>query len=275
MAVTINTNIASFVAQRNLNKAQGSLGAAMERLSSGLRINRAKDDAAGLAISKLMEKQVAGLNQGSRNANDGISLIQTTENAMEMIGNNLQRMRELAVQASTETYTAANRSALQLEFAALRSEIDRLGSTAEFNGIKLANGSNSTVSIQVGPDNTSLNRLSVSLTSATASALGVSSGATLTSAAGAQTALDLLDTAIDTVSDTRAQLGADQARLETAIQGNTSRADSLTAANSRIKDADFAAEVSSMSRANILTQAGTAMVSQANSLPQIALQLLG
>ncbi len=274
MAVTINTNVTSLVTQRNLNNAQADLNKSMERLASGLRINRAKDDAAGMAISKLMDKKISGLNQGVRNANDGVSVIQTTEGALEEIGNNLQRMRELAVQASNGSYDAANRSALQLEFSALRAEVDRVADTAEFNGYQIADGSNTSMVIQVGANNTTDDRITISLTSANASSLGVSSGVTLTSAAGAQAALDFVDTAISTVSSARAQLGSDEARLETAIQSNMNSAENLTAANSRIKDVDFADEVSRMAMSSVLSQAGTAMLSQANTLPQVALSLL-
>lgn len=274
MAITINTNVSSMVAQRKLNSAQADLSKSMERLASGLRINRAKDDAAGMAISKIMDKKISGLNQGIRNANDGISVIQSTEGTLEEIGNNLQRMRELSVQASNGSYDAANRSALQLEFSALRSEIDRVADTAEFNGYQIADGSNTSMVIQVGANNTANDRITISLTSANASALGVSAGTTLTSAAGAQASLDLIDTAMNTLSAARAQLGADESRLETAIQSNMNSSENLTAANSRIKDVDFAAEVSEMAMSSVLSQAGTAMLSQANTLPQMALSLL-
>lgn len=274
MAVTINTNVTSMIAQRKLGNAQDSLTKSMERLSSGLRINRAKDDAAGLAISKLMDKQISGLHQGVRNANDGISVIQTTEGVLEEVGNNLERMRELAVQASNGSYDASNRSSLQLEFSALRAEVDRVADTAEFNGYKIADGSNASMVIQVGANNTANDRITIQLTSAKASGLGVSAGVTLTSAAGAQAALDFVDTAISTITSARAQLGADESRLETAVQSNLNSADNLSAANSRIKDVDFAEEVSNMAMSSVLSQAGTSMLSQANTLPQVALSLL-
>lgn len=274
MSVTINTNVASLVAQRKLGNAQSNMSRSMERLSSGLRINRAKDDAAGLAISKLMEKQINALHQGVRNANDGVSVIQTTEGSLEEIGNNLQRMRELATQASSGSYVAANRSSMQLEFSKLRSEIDRAADTVNFNGYQLADGTNTSMTIQVGVNNTANDRISISLTSAKASALGVSAGVTLTSAAGAQGALGFLDAAIDTISSARAQLGADEARLETAIESNLNIAENLVAANSRIKDVDFAEEVSEMTKFSVLSQASTAMLSQANQMPQVALSLL-
>ncbi len=274
MAITINTNVTSLTAQKNLNANQSSLAQSMERLSSGLRINRAKDDAAGLAISRQMDKQIRGLNQGMRNASDGISVIQQTEGTLSEIEANLQRMNELATQASNATYSAANRSSMQLEFSALRAEVDRTAAKADFNGYQLADGTNSTMNIQVGFADTANDRISIQLTNAKASALGISA-ATITSAAGAQAALTTLSSAIDTITSARAQLGADESRLETAVNSNVNTVENLTAAKSRITDVDFAEEVSNMAKANVLTQAGTSMLAQANTLPQMALSLLG
>ena len=274
MSVTINTNVTSMVVQRKLGKAQDALSKSMERLASGLRINRAKDDAAGMAVSKLMDKQISGLMQGVRNANDGISVIQVTESTLEEIGNNLQRMRELAAQSANGSYDSQNRSAMQLEFSALRAEIDRVADTAEFNGYKIADGSNSSMVIQVGANNTANDRISIKMTSAKASALGISAGVTLSSSSSAQSALDSIDSAINTLSAARAKLGADESRLSTAIESNLNTAENLMAANSRIKDVDFAEEVSTMATNSVLSQAGTAMLSQANTLPQVALSLL-
>ena len=274
MSVTINTNVTSMVAQRKLGKAQDALSKSMERLASGLRINRAKDDAAGMAVSKLMDKQISGLMQGVRNANDGISVIQVTESTLEEIGNNLQRMRELAAQSANGSYDSQNRSAMQLEFSALRAEIDRVADTAEFNGYKIADGSNSSMVIQVGANNTANDRISIKMTSAKASVLGISAGVTLSSSSSAQSALDSIDSAINTLSAARAKLGADESRLSTAIESNLNTAENLMAANSRIKDVDFAEEVSTMATNSVLSQAGTAMLSQANTLPQVALSLL-
>ncbi len=273
MAMTINTNVASMIAQRNLDKAQSLLSASMRRLSSGLRINSAKDDAAGLAISTIMTKKIIGYQQGNRNANDGISLVQTTEGAMSEIENNLQRMRELAVQSANGTYVASDRSTLQTEFSALVLEVDRVANTAEFNGFKLLNGSSSSLNIQVGPDNSSNDRINVKLVDVNGSALGLQS-TDVTSAGSAQSAITSLDAAITTVTKARAQLGASESNLLTAIQTNMSMAESLTAARSRILDADFAAETAEMTKSNVLVQAGTAMVAQANALPNLALQLL-
>lgn len=274
MAITINTNVTSLVAQRNLNSVQDSLNNSMRRLSSGLRINRAKDDAAGLAISRLMEKKIRGLEQGVRNANDGISLIQTAEGSLIEVGNNLQRMRELSLQASNGTYTAADRSALQTEFSALRAEIDRVANTAEFNGFKLMNGSSSSLDIQVGPDNSANDRIKISLKDVNSSALGIS-GNSITAASAAQAAVTKLDTAISSVSKARAQLGADEARLTTAVAGNMNMAENLAGAKSRILDVDFAKETATLAKNSILVQAGASMLSQANQIPSLALQLLG
>lgn len=273
MALTINTNVTSMIAQRNLNSAQDNLSESMRRLSSGMRINRARDDAAGLAISRIMTKKIIGYQQGNRNANDGISLVQTTEGAMSEIENNLQRMRELAIQSANGTYVASDRSAMQTEFSALRAEVDRVANTAEFNGFKLLNGTNSSLNIQVGPDNTTNDRINVKLVDVNVSALSIS-GNSITSAGVAQTAIASLDTAITAVTKARASLGASESNILTAIQTNLSLSENLTAARSRIVDADFAHETASMNKYNVLAQAGTAMVAQANSLPSLALQLL-
>lgn len=273
MAITINTNITSLSAQRHLSAAQSDLSRSMERLASGLRINRAKDDAAGMSISLGLTKQVSGLLQSNRNANDGVSVIQTTEGALNEITNNLQRMRDLAVQASSGSYSDANRSALQIEFSSLRAEIDRVSNNSEFNGFKLADGSQSSMSIQVGGNNNADNRITIKMINTKSSALGISA-ATIASAGGAQNALDSLDTAISSVSSARAVLGTSEGRLATAMQSNLYTIENLTGANSRIKDVDFAEEVSNMARENVLVQAGTAMLAQANTIPNTAMQLL-
>ena len=274
MAITINTNVTSLVAQRNLNNAQGALSESMERLSSGLRINRAKDDAAGMAISNTMEKKISGLNQATRNANDGISVIQVTEGVLSQVEGSLRRMSDLATQASTGSYDAANRSAMNVEFSALRSEIDRVVSKAEFNGFKVADGTQSSMILQVGADNTANDRLSVSLINSKVSALGVS-GNSVRAASAAQAAISSIDAAIKKVGAARSGLGASESRLGSAIENNLTNVESLSAANSRIKDLDFAEEVSSMTKNNVLVQAGTSMLAQANSMPQLALSILG
>lgn len=275
MAVTINTNVTSLVAQRNLNKAQGSLAQSMERLSSGLAINHAKDNAAGLAIAKRLENKITGFSQGIKNGNAGISVVQNVESNFEEINNNLQRMRELATQSASGTYSDSDRLEMYKEFSSLRNEIDRVSINADFNGIKTADGSVSSISIQVGASNASSDSIMVALANlqTSAGALNISS-TSISTAAGALTAMSDLDNAIDSLSSSRAGLGADQIRLETAVRNNINSIETLTAAKSTIMDVDFAKEVAEMSKTNVLVQASSAMLSQANSLPSMALSLL-
>jgi flagellin len=382
MAATINTNVQSLNAQRNLSTSQNSLSTSMQRLSSGLRINSAKDDAAGLAISERMSTQVRGLNQASRNANDGISLAQTAEGALSAIGNNLQRIRELAVQSRNATNSSDDRAALQKEVSQLKGEIGRVANQTAFNGTKLLDGSFTSQAFQVGANqgqtiniaaiaNANIDQLgtwttpsSAAMTGAAASAFtavtagdikinGINIGAvaaggaapaqganvaaainamsvetgvtatadsgglvTLTSAnaftlalsgtattattgltagsatvtpgtaqtgflnldisttAGADNAILAMDAALNTVNSARADLGAIQNRFSAVVENLSMSAENLSAAKSRIMDADFAAETANLSRAQILQQAGTAMVAQANQLPQGVLSLL-
>lgn len=382
MPQVINTNIASLNAQRNLNSSQSSLNTSLQRMSSGLRINSAKDDAAGLAISERFTAQIRGLNQAARNANDGVSLAQTAEGALAEVGNNLQRIRELAVQSSNATNSQSDRDALQAEVTQLLSEIDRVANAAEFNNVKLLDGSFTGAVFQVGANsgetitiasttdantaalgsvatNTSaglsiaastltgfatavaandltingtdigaiasagsaaeragqlvnaINNVSQTtgvgasydgatgqLTLNSAAAITVADGAadtivgfdnvafaTVTTAtgidtltvgnfAGAQSAIDLVDSALTSINDARATLGAVQNRFESVVRSTQSTSENLSASRSRIMDADFAAETANLTRAQILQQAGTAMLSQANSLPQNVLSLL-
>ena len=385
MASIINTNISSLTAQRNLSSSQSSLATSMQRLSSGMRINSAKDDAAGLAISERMTSQIKGLTQASRNANDGISLAQTAEGALGTIGNNLQRIRELAVQSRNATNSTEDRAALQKEVVQLKAEIDRVADTTSFNGTKLLDGSFTSQKFQVGANQgetvtvagiadaniaalgswTSVDTYSATTTGAAPAAFGgitanaftingigigavaagtdvptqganvaaainkktsetgvvataaasgaitlTSSGstpvtiggtltntgltagataATITTAGTAQTgfaglsidtvdgadnAMLAIDAALKSVNSARADLGAIQNRFESVVSNLSSTTENLTASRSRIQDADFAAETASMSRSQILQQAGTAMVAQANQLPQSVLSLL-
>tara|TARA_R110002110_G_scaffold405241_1_gene624195 strand:+ start:28018 stop:29172 length:1155 start_codon:yes stop_codon:yes gene_type:complete len=383
MAQVINTNIASLNAQRNLNSSQSDLNTSLQRLSSGLRINSAKDDAAGLAISERFTTQIRGLNQAARNANDGISLAQTAEGALGEVTNNLQRIRELAVQSSNATNSASDRNALQTEVAQLLQEIDRVADQTQFNGVKLLDGSFTGALFQVGANagetitvtattdantaalgsvsqNTSAG-LSVAASGITGFATAIAAGgvtvngtdigaiagagsaaeragqlvnainnvsqttgvgasydaatgqlslnseaaitiagsandateagfangsfATLTTAtgidtltvgnfAGAQTAISLIDSALSTVNSARATLGAIQNRFESVVTNVQTSAENLSASRSRIMDADFAAETANLTRAQILQQAGTAMLAQANTVPQNVLSLL-
>ncbi|QRF60421.1 flagellin [Variovorax paradoxus] len=386
MASIINTNISSLTAQRNLSGSQSSLATSMQRLSSGLRINSAKDDAAGLAISERMTAQIRGLTQAGRNANDGISLAQTAEGALSTIGNNLQRIRELAVQSRNATNSTEDRASLQKEVTQLKSEIDRVAKQTSFNGTKLLDGSFSAQSFQVGANqgetisiasiaNASINSLgswtsvdtysatvtgaapagfggitanaftingvgigavnagtnaitqganvaaainkkssetgvvatadaatgAVTLTSSGSTAITVGgtltntgltagptaatmttagtaetgfSGLTVDTVDGADNAILAMDAALKAVNSSRADLGAIQNRFESVVSNLSTSAENLTASRSRIQDADFAAETANLSRAQVLQQAGTAMVAQANQLPQTVLSLL-
>jgi len=266
MAQTINTNIASLNAQRNLNRSQGDFNTALQRLSSGLRINSAKDDAAGLAISERMSTQIRGLNQAARNANDGISLSQTAEGALAEVTNNLQRIRELAVQSANATNSASDRLALDAEVQTLILEIDRVAADTSFNGVSVLNAA-ATLTFQVGAN--SGETVDVS----TVDVAGVIAGA-VTDVATANSMMDAVDVALGTVNDLRADFGAAQNRFESIVRSVQTTAENLSASRSRIMDADFAAETANLTRAQILQQAGTAMLSQANSAPQNVLALL-
>lgn len=279
MALVINQNIAAIDAHRNLVLTGMDMSKAMERLSSGLRINRAADDAAGLAISEKLRSQVRGLNQGIRNAQDGISLIQTAEGALNETHSILQRMRELAVQSANGTYTDSDRANIQAEFQQLQTEIQRIADQTQFNGMVLLNSttfSGSGIDFQVGANQNQVINAKIDIM--TADQLGVSSaGASaiaINTAASAQDAIAAIDNAIQLVSTNRANLGAVQNRLEHTIANLGVAAENLTASESRIRDADMGQEMVNFTRAQILQQAGTAMLAQANVAPQAVLQLL-
>lgn len=271
MAMTINTNVMSLNAQRNLSNSANSLAVSMQRLSSGLRINSAKDDAAGLAISEGMNTQVRGLNQAIRNANDGISLAQTAEGAMSTMGDMFQRMRELAVQAANGTNSTESWAALDAEYQALGAEINRVASSTTFNGLAIIAADAGATTFQVGAnvgDTTTITTTDQS-TAATASI-----AIALDSTANAALAMAAVDTAITSLSTERATLGAAQNTFEFTIQNLRNASENQSASRGRIVDADFASETANLSRAQILQQAGTAMLSQANSAPQNVLTLL-
>lgn len=265
MAQTINTNVMSLNAQRNLSRTQGSMSTSMQRLSSGLRVNSAKDDAAGLAISERMNTQVRGMRVAIRNANDGISLSQIAEGGMNEISNMLQRMRELSVQSVNGTNSDADRANLNKEFQQLNSEILRIATVTKFNGKSVLNTS-TTFTFQVGANGGE----TLSITTDVISAVG----GTISTVAGASAALSAIDTRIDTVNDARANYGAAQSRFESAIANLQIAVENTAAARGRIVDADFAVETANLTRAQILQQAGIAMVAQANQSPQIVLSLL-
>ena len=278
MPQTINTNLSSLNAQRNLNASQSSLSTSMQRLSSGLRVNSAKDDAAGLAIAERMNTQVKGMNVAIRNANDGISLAQTAEGALGKIGENLQRMRELAVQSANDTNSTTDRTALDNEYKQLAAENERVIQNTKFNGQALLTGTPASFEFQVGAGTSDDNQISIATTDI-AKAMGTNTqgtAATLgTDATTARTAMDDIDAALDAVNSTRSTFGAAQNRFDAVISVLQVSAENQSAARSRIMDADFAAETANLSRAQILQQAGNAMVAQANQLPQQVLKLLG
>ncbi len=286
MAQTINTNLVSLNAQRNLAASQGSLATSMQRLSSGMRINSAKDDAAGLAIAERMSAQVRGMNVAIRNANDAISLTQTAESALGKVGDIFQRMRELAVQSANGTNNDADRTSLNEEFVQLAQEATRTLGGTQFNGRNILASTDANV-FQIGANNaTDIDRISVDGFDWTASTditnvIGnaVLTGSTaptmeITDTATAQSAIEAIDTAIDGINSQRAEFGAVQNRFENVVSNLMSAVENQSAARSRIMDADYASETANLSRASILQQAGNAMVAQANQLPQQVLALL-
>jgi flagellin len=266
MPMTINTNVVSLNAQRNLTMSQSSLATSMQRLSSGLRVNSAKDDAAGLAIATRQDAQIRGINVAIRNANDGVSLAQTAEGALATMTDALQRMRELAVQAQNGSNGTSDRANLDTEFQALASEVTRIAAQTKFNGTAVVGPSAGVQVFQVGANGG--DTLTVTTTQVT------TIGGGITTAALASTALADIDAKLDVISTSRASYGAAMSRFSMAIQNLQIASENQSAARGRIMDADFAAETSNMSRAQILQQAGTAMVAQANQLPSQVLTLL-
>ncbi len=267
----IQHNIAALNTHRNLGANQASAGKNLEKLSSGFKINRAGDDAAGLAISEKMRGQISGLNMASKNAQDGISLIQTAEGALNETHSILQRMRELAVQSANDTNVTADRTALQDEVAALTSEITRIAENTEFNTQNLLDGSFSSKTFHIGANSGQ----SISLSVATMDAKGLGLDAvTVSSQTGADDAITTINNAISAVSTQRSKLGAVQNRLEHTINNLGATSENLTAAESRIRDTDMAAEMMAFTKNNILSQAAQSMLAQANQQPQGVLQLL-
>ncbi len=303
MSMSIQTNVSSLNAQRNLSTSQLALSKSMQRLSSGFRINTAADDSAGLAISENMRGQIRSMNQATRNANDGVSLIQTAEGALNETSSILVRMRELAEQSATGTVGSTERGYIQSEFNKLTSEIDRIAGSTEFNGRKLLDGTmcgdgtvtttpgNGTMVFHIGPRNdtsigntnnstagNALDRVTLDVSAASSTAIGVNFGSTtsvqVSTQAGAQSALNSIDSAIASISSQRSNLGATQNRLQSTINNLAVAIENTSSAESRIRDVDVASETATMTRNNILTQAGTAILSQANQTPQAALSLL-
>ena len=285
MPATINTNLNSLNAQRSLSSSQASLSTSMARLSSGLRVNSAKDDAAGLAIAERMSAQVRGMNVAIRNANDGISYAQVAEGALSKVSDSLQRMRELAIQSRNVTNTAKDQGSLQNEFGQLQSEMTRVLDGTTFNGSTIFNQTGA-LDFQVGAGTSTNDRVTITqaaplnadatltVVTAAAAVIGDTTGAVLTAGTAIDAVINSIDTALDTINQQRSIWGSTQNRFDAVVSSLQVSVENQSAARSRIMDADFAAETAAMSRANILQQAGNAMVAQANQLPQQVLALL-
>ncbi|NNL65548.1 MAG: flagellin FliC [Myxococcales bacterium] len=273
MGLRVNTNTASLNAQRNLANTTGRLSRSFERLSSGLRINRAADDAAGLAISEGFRAEIRSLQQAQRNSLDAISLVQIAEGALDESGGILIRMRELAIQAANGTLGTSERASLNLEFQDLIDEIDRIANVTQFNGITILADGTASVTFQVGANGTSSDTIVVSGVAATASAIGVNT-LSVSGQGVAQAALSVLDGAISTVASLRATFGTTQNRLESTIRSIATAVENISAAESRIRDVDVAVETAALTRNQVLQQAGVSVLAQANVSTSIALSLL-
>ncbi len=275
MAITVRTNAAAGRALTDLNKTSRSLSRSFERISSGLRISRAADDAAGLGVAENLRAQSTSATVAARNTNDGISAITVAEGATNEVSNLLVRMRELAVQSSSETLGATERGYAQSEFASLQSEVDRIANVTEFNGTKLADGSTASLNIQVGTNNSADDRIAVTFSDMRSATLGVDTANTaVDTAANAQAALDDIDAAISTVNSARASYGASENRLNSALNNIETYGQTVQSAESQIRDADFGAETAALSNKQILQQAGVSILGQAKQINQAALSLL-
>jgi flagellin len=275
MALTVNTNISAMAALGHLNRTNGNLESTFSRISSGLRINKAGDDAAGLAVAENLSAEQQSLRQAARNTNDGISVIQTAEGATNEVADILKRMRELAIQSSSETLANSERAYIQDEYDQLSQEVDRISAVTNFNGVNLADGSKSTLDVQVGIFNTTSDRIAVQLGDLRATSLAVDkANISLDNAASAQAALTSLDTAIDSINKMRSDFGSVQNRLESSLNNLHVYTENLAGAESRIRDADFAFETAQMTKYQTMQQAGIAILGQANQLSQGALRLI-
>ena len=277
MAVSLQSNIPSLRAQRHIANTKNTLNTSLERLSSGFRINSAMDDAAGLGVSEQMKAQIRGLGQAARNANDGLSVVQTAEGSMGEISSILIRMRELTVQSASDSITDTERGYLNTEFQDMVSEIDRITQSTKFNGNVLLAGAFATTGLdfQVGIENGANFRITVNIADVSTSGMGFGGTEAVDTKANSQAAMSVLDTALDNLATARASLGAKGARLQVASSAVSVMSENLSAANARIRDTDVAAETSSFSRSQVLMQAGVSMLAQANAQPQLALSLLG
>jgi flagellin len=275
MALTVNTNMAAANAANALNLTQGSLSNTLARVSSGLRITKAADDAAGQAVAQNLSTRARSGRQAIRNSNDGISVIQTAEAATKEVLNIMDRMRELAVQSASETLDTGERAYVDAEFDQLRNEIDRIATSTEFNDISLSDGTNTALVVQVGVDNNTSSRISISLGDISVSGVGFSGTAIdLSTSTGAKSAITLIDTAMDSVNKIRSDYGAVQNRLTSAINNTSSYVQALDAATSQIQDADYAHETAEMTRLQVMQQAGVAALGQARGMNQSVLSLL-
>ena len=276
MGLTVNTNLAAMSAANSLNSTQGQLSNTLARVSSGLRVTKAADDAAGSAVAMNLKTNARSGRQAIRNANDGISVIQTAESATKEVLNILDRMRELSVQSSSETLEDGERAYIDAEFHQLSDEVERIAQSSEFNDIQLSDGTNTTLDVQVGVDASSNSRVSISLGNLTTSNLSVeTSDIDLTQASTSQSAITTIDAAIDSVNSIRADYGAVQNRLESSVNNMNTYVESLSAAASQIIDADYAHETAEMTRLQVMQQAGVAALGQARGINQSVVSLLG
>jgi len=278
MSISIQSNVASLVAQRHVGGTQSSLNQSLSRLSSGFRINSATDDAAGLGVSEVLKSQIRTLAQASRNASDGLSVIQTAEGAMGEVSSALLRMRELSVQAASDNITDKERGYINTEFTDLKSEIDRIAKSTKFNGQVLTDGTfksgANNLDFQVGHENGADFRISVNVSDVSTTGLSLAAADAVDTKANAQAVMTKLDTALDSLNTARAGLGSKANRLTTAASAVDVMRENLASANSRIRDTNIAEETSSFARSQVLMQAGVSMLAQANSQPQLALSLL-
>lgn len=275
MALTVNTNITAMSATNKLNRSNAGLSKTLGRISSGMRINSAADDAAGLGVAENLSAVSRSINVAKRNTNDGISVVQTAESASNEVGNIMKRMRELAVQSASETLDDGERAYIQDEFVQLSEEVDRIANVTEFNGVNLTDGTNTTIGVQVGVGNTADDQIDITLGDLTAATLGVDTGTVdLSTSTGASTAIGAIDTALDTLNGYRSDLGAVQNRLESSLSNLDNYGTAIASAESQIRDADFAQEASEMAKFQVMQQAGVAALAQAKSINQQAAQLI-
>jgi flagellin len=278
MSISIQSNVSSLVAQRHVTKTQSNVNQSLSRLSSGFRINSATDDAAGLGVSEVLKSQIRTLAQASRNASDGLSVIQTAEGAMGEVSSALLRMRELSVQAASDNITDKERGYINTEFSELKSEIDRIAKSTKFNGQVLTDGTfksgANNLDFQVGHENGADFRITVNVADVSTTGLSLAAADAVDSKANAQAVMAKLDTALDSLNSERAGLGSKANRLTTAASAVDVMRENLSSANSRIRDTNIAMETSSFARSQVLMQAGVSMLAQANSQPQLALSLL-